>query len=170
MTVGNYLETLPTEQIVTIYNNNNIEYHGKAGYAPVYYDWVELTSTTTSPEHPDEIFINAQEQQKPEHKEENMIDFKRYSELFARIDNAFCKYGVFNVGDRCIKTTPTRVRATDSMTVFTIEFRCECGDYETDDYMEVTLGDGQGVIDNNIMLALYDLIGVIKGGEANGND
>ena len=99
-----------------------------------------------------------------------MIDFKRYSELFARIDKAFSKYGVFNLGDRCIKTTPTRVRATDSMTVFTVEFRCECGDYETDDYMEVTLGDGQGVIDNNIMLALYDLIDIMKGGETNGND
>lgn len=93
-----------------------------------------------------------------------MIDFKRYSELFARIDRAFCKYGVFSVGDRCVKTTPTRVRATDSMMVFTVEFRCECGDYETDDYMEVTLDDGQGVIDNNIMLAIQDIIDIEKKG------
>lgn len=99
-----------------------------------------------------------------------MIDFKRYSELFARIDRAFCKYGVFSVGDRCIKTTPTRVRATDSMTVFTIEFRCECGEYETENCMDVVIDDRQSTIEQNIMLALYDLISEMKGGEANGND
>lgn len=99
-----------------------------------------------------------------------MVDFKRYSELFARIDNAFCKYGVFSVGDRCIKTTPTRARATDSMMVFTIDFCCECGEYETENRMDVTMDDRQSTIEQNIMLALYDLIGAMKGGEANGND
>lgn len=60
MTVLNYLETLPTTQIVTIYNDNhNIAYHGKAGYAPLTFDYVGLNSVTTSPEHPNEIIINA---------------------------------------------------------------------------------------------------------------
>lgn len=99
-----------------------------------------------------------------------MVDFKRYSELFARIDNAFCKYGVLSTGDRCIKTTPTRVRATDSMTVFVIDFRCECGEYETENRMDVVIDDRQSTIEQNIMLALYDLIGIMKGGETNGDD
>lgn len=99
-----------------------------------------------------------------------MVDFKRYSELFARIDRAFCKYSVFSVGDRCIKTTPTRVRATDSMMVFTIDFLCECGEYEIDNCMDVVIGDRQSIIEQNIMFALYDLIGIMKGGETNGND
>ena len=97
-----------------------------------------------------------------------MVDFKRYSELFARIDRAFCKYGVFSVDDRCIKTTPTRVRATDSMTVFTIDFRCECGEYETENRMDVVMDDRQSTIEQNITIALYDLIGAMKGGETNG--
>ena len=98
-----------------------------------------------------------------------MVDFKRYSELFARIDRAFCKYDVlFSMGGRCIKTTPTRVRATDSMMVFTIDFRCECGEYETENRMDVTMDDRQSTIEQNIMLALFDLIGAMKGGETNG--
>ena len=99
-----------------------------------------------------------------------MIDFKRYSELFARIDRAFCKYGVFNVDGRKIKTEPKRLRATDSMMVFVIDFRCEFEDYEIDTSMEVEIDYSQTAIENNIVLALYDLIGVIKGGETNGND
>lgn len=68
MTVGKYLETLPETQIVTIYNsNNNIEYHGKAGYAPVYFDFVELTNTAEADEHPGDILINVQET-KPQSK------------------------------------------------------------------------------------------------------
>ena len=99
-----------------------------------------------------------------------MIDFKRYSELFARIDRAFCKYGVFNVGDRCIKTTPTRVRATDSMTVFTIDFRCECGEYETENRMDVVMDDRQSTIEQNIRIALREINALMKFDEMKGGE
>ena len=99
-----------------------------------------------------------------------MVDFMRYSVLFARIDRAFGKYRVFNLGDRCIKTTPTRVRATDSMMVFKIDFFCECSEYEMDNCIDVVIGDRQSIIEQNIMLALNDLIDAMKGGETNGND
>lgn len=49
-TVGYYLETLPEDTKVEIRDkNNNVEWIGRAGYAPVYMDHIELTNVEDGP-------------------------------------------------------------------------------------------------------------------------